>query len=282
MSGQLEVGVHVATRGNMSQYCATSSDHVEGLSNYLEHASERPVVYLYEAPPGVPNRSGRSFQHTMWVFDGPSGCRPPDPGHRRVRVHATRERGRELLRPARGAAASTIPEVAQLVEQATEAARVQIVDHNVRSSPMAKEGINGAREPVEFAHIDYTPKSGPQYVRDLMGVKAEQLLRHQFAEINLWRAIRGPVEELLARCDAQSMSLSDFVPTDPKYHDRTGEVYSRPHNPNHRWYYFPKMQRNEDICSSALIRRKMAAPALPRILPAMIRPVLRMRLPGKV
>ena len=79
-----------------------------------------------------------------------------------------------------------------------------------------------------------------------MGVEAEELLRHRFVEINVWRPIRGPVEESpLAVCDAQSMSLSDFVPTDLKYRDRTGEIYSLKHSSNHRWYYFPKMQRNE-------------------------------------
>jgi hypothetical protein len=71
------------------------------------------------------------------------------------------------------------PEVAQFVKQATGAARVQVVDHNVGCGPMAKEGINGARGPVKVAHNGYTPKSGPQRERDLMGVEAEELLRHR-------------------------------------------------------------------------------------------------------
>jgi hypothetical protein len=43
------------------------------------------------------------------------------------------------------------------------------------------------------------------------------------------------------------MTLDDFVATDLKYRDRTGEVYSVAFNPGHRWFYFPHMQRNEAL-----------------------------------
>ena len=53
------------------------------------------------------------------------------------------------------------------------------------------------------------------------------------------RPIRGPVEESpLAVCDARSMELRDFVASDLRYRDRTGEVYSVAYNPKHRWFYF--------------------------------------------
>jgi hypothetical protein len=85
-------------------------------------------------------------------------------------------------------------------------------------------------------------------VRDLLPAEGENLLKHRFAEINVWRPIRGPVEESpLAVCDATSMTLQDFVATDLKYRDRTGEVYSVVFNPNHRWFYFPKMEPDEAL-----------------------------------
>jgi hypothetical protein len=140
------------------------------------------------------------------------------------------------------------PEVEQLLKQTTGAVRVQVFDHNVRCRPMAKRGENGAREPVKFAHNDYTLKSGPQRVRDLLPAEADGLLKHRFSEINVWRPIRGPVEESpLAVCDATSMTLEDFLATDLKYRDRTGEVYSLAFNPNHRWFYFPRMERDEAL-----------------------------------
>ena len=79
-----------------------------------------------------------------------------------------------------------------------------------------------------------------------MGEEAEELLKHRFAIINLWRPIRGPVlESPLTLCDAQSLSEEDLVASDLKYPDRTGETYSITYNPNQRYYYFPKMQPDE-------------------------------------
>jgi hypothetical protein len=54
------------------------------------------------------------------------------------------------------------------------------------------------------------------------------------------------VEETpLAVCDARSIAPTDLVPTDLRYPDRTGEVYSLAFNPAHRWFYFPRMQASE-------------------------------------
>ena len=49
----------------------------------------------------------------------------------------------------------------------------------------------------------------------------------------------------LAVCDAKSIEPSDFIATDLKYVDRTGEVYSVRHNPAHRWFYISQMRRDE-------------------------------------
>src|SRR5712692_3776427 len=152
------------------------------------------------------------------------------------------------------------------MKQATGAAKVVVFDHNVRCAPMAQRGENGAHEPVKFAHNDYTIKSGPQRVRDLVPDAADRLLRQRFALINVWRPIRGPVEESpLAVCDAHSIAQRDFVPTDLKYRDRTGEVYSLAFNPNHRWFYFPQMQKNEACCSNVTIRWRTAGRGSARI-----------------
>jgi hypothetical protein len=231
----------------MEQDISASSDHIDGLINYLENNGERQVAYLYEPPEGIPARSGRNIKHTLPVYNGRAVADRltlDGQGFAFVR-HETKvvnfydpDEVRRVY----------YPEVAQLVKDVTGAIRVEVFDHNVRSRPMAKAGLNGAREPVKFAHNDYTLKSGPQRVRDLLSEEAEALLKHRFAEINVWRPIRGPVEETpLAVCDAQSMTLADFIPTDLKYRDRTGEVYSVAYNPTHRWYYFPRMERNEAL-----------------------------------
>jgi hypothetical protein len=97
-------------------------------------------------------------------------------------------------------------------------------------------------------HNDYTDRSGPQRVRDLLGEAATTLIRHRFAEINVWRPIKGPLlDSPLALCDAQTIAPEDFVATDLKYPNRTGETYSVLFNPRHRWYYFPKLERDEAV-----------------------------------
>ncbi len=100
-----------------------------------------------------------------------------------------------------------------------------------------------------MVHNDYTAKSGPRRVTDhLPPAEAEERLRHRFAEINVWRPIRGPIESTpLAVCDAGSIDPVDFVASDLIYRDKVGETYRFKFNPNHRWYYFPLLQRNEAI-----------------------------------
>jgi hypothetical protein len=97
-------------------------------------------------------------------------------------------------------------------------------------------------------HNDYTAWSSPQRVRDLMGDEAEELLKHRFAIINLWRPIRGPLlESPLTLCDAQSLAEENLIASDLKYPDRTGETYSITYNPNQGYYYFPEMQADEAV-----------------------------------
>jgi hypothetical protein len=225
----------------------TTSGRVEAPLNYLAVTAEKPVTFMYKTEPGTPQRTYQNVKHTMAILNG-----------RTVDEQLTLDRHGFALVHHRTATvnfydegevrAVYYPEVERLVKQATGAARVLVFDHNVRCTPMAKQGLNGAHEPVRFAHNDYTVKSGPQRVRDLMGDEAEALLKNRFAFINVWRPIRGPVEEApLAVCDARSMRLADFVPTDLKYRDRTGEVYSVAYNPEHRWFYFPRMRSDEAL-----------------------------------
>jgi len=232
---------------NQSTHIDTTVSRVEAPLNYLDVTAEKPVTYMYKTEPGTPQRTYQNVKHTMVILDG-----------RSINEHLTLDgQGFALVHHPTAVVnfydeaevrAVYYPEVERLVKQATGAARVLVFDHNVRCGPMAKEGLNGTREPVRFAHNDYTLKSGPQRVRDLMGDEAEALLKNRFEFINVWRPIRGPVEEApLAVCDAQSMRLADFVPTDLKYRDRTGEVYSVAFNPEHRWFYFPRMQRDEAL-----------------------------------
>jgi len=138
------------------------------------------------------------------------------------------------------------PEVEALVAEVTGATRVLAFDHNLRSAPRLKEREPGVQGPVKYAHNDYTERSGPQRVRDLLPDEAEDLLARRFAVINVWKPIRGPVLDVpLGVCDARTIGEGDLVPSDLRYRDRTGEIYGLGFAPEHRWIFFPRMQADE-------------------------------------
>jgi len=113
---------------------------------------------------------------------------------------------------------------------------------------VASIGRSRPRQPVTSVHNDYTVKSGPQRVRDLMGEEADELLHHRFEIVKVWRPIRRPLRDApLAVCDATSVAFTDFVPSDLVYRDRAGETYRVRYNPAHRWFYVPEMRVDEAI-----------------------------------
>ena len=142
------------------------------------------------------------------------------------------------------------PEAERIVAKATGGNRVVVFDHTIRRrTPGVEDRTPGIpRQPVARIHGDYTEISGPQRVRDLMGDEAEELLKHRYAIVNLWRPIRGPLLDApLALCDATTVADGDLVGQDLIYRDRVGEIYALFHNDAHRWYYAPAMARDEAL-----------------------------------
>ena len=137
------------------------------------------------------------------------------------------------------------PELQLMLRAVTGAVKVTVFAHDVRSSdPLRQAGK--VREPVAPVHNDYTPNSAPQMVREVLGsAEAEQWLERRFAEINVWRPIKGPVYAWpLAVCDAESIGARDLVAVDEGLRH---EVFMMRFNPAHRWYYFPRMKTDEII-----------------------------------
>lgn len=145
-------------------------------------------------------------------------------------------------------ASTYYPEVEALIRAETGARRVLIFDHTLRSGSAATRESRKVREPVTQVHNDYTERSGPQRVRDLLPDEADELLRRRFAIVQVWRAITRPIESHpLAIADARSLAPEDLVAADRTYPDRVGETYQVAHAPGHRWYYFPRMTRDEAL-----------------------------------
>lgn len=167
------------------------------------------------------------------------------------------------------------PECAELLRQVTGAYRVFAFDHNLRSAidRDSNRQITGGQRvqgPIYSAHGDYTLTSAPQRLRDLSmppGINdtlrtflpaGEPLLEKdiidralgeggRFALINLWRNIdTEPVaSDPLALCDAQSVQPDQLVVYEIHYGDRIGENYVVKFSPDHQWWYFSGMTRDE-------------------------------------
>jgi hypothetical protein len=135
-----------------------------------------------------------------------------------------------------------------LLREVTGAKRVLIYDHTVRRrmDGVVDRSVGTPRQPVLRVHVDQTDVSGPQRFRDLLGDEAEEWLAGRAQIVNVWRPLRGPVEEKpLAVCDGATVRPEDLVPNALIYPDRRGETYAVTYDPAHRWYYAPGMQTDE-------------------------------------
>ena len=146
-------------------------------------------------------------------------------------------------------------ESAALLKRHVGARAVFVFDHNVRNKTRAKRHEHGVGFPTDGAHNDYTLKSGPSRIAEVLEDNgALELLDRRASIINIWRPIRGPVQDQpLAICDARSTCLEDFIATriehyaegDLQVPSHTGEIYSFAHSERHKWFYVPNMQREE-------------------------------------
>ena len=140
------------------------------------------------------------------------------------------------------------PEVEALVKRVSGAARVVVFDHTVRSGDGTEREAKLVREPVLSVHNDYTERSAPRRVHEVLPEEAEALLAHRFAIIQVWRAIDQPIRSKpLAIADARSLAPTDLIPAERRYPHRVGEIYQMRYNPAHRWFYFPEMRRDEAL-----------------------------------
>jgi hypothetical protein len=141
------------------------------------------------------------------------------------------------------------PEVQALIKKHSGASEVLVFDHTIRiGDEQAMKAIN-ARPPVKGVHNDYTEASAPRRLREIVGdAEAERRFKKRWAIIQVWRPIRGTVMiDPLGMCDGRTIPQKGFILVQRRYKDRTGEVYHIAYNPEHVWYYFPQMERNEAL-----------------------------------
>ncbi|MGH0029098.1 MAG: CmcJ/NvfI family oxidoreductase [Myxococcota bacterium] len=220
---------------------------IETTLSYLRPMSERPYYYNTKPPPDTPWRNTKGDFRRVSVHDARDLPNAPGLDREGFALARVETRASDLY-DAAAVRAVFYPEVCEVVRRATGARRVLAFDHNVRNADRAALGEDGAQGPVKLVHNDYTEASGPQRVRDLLPDEADALLTRRFAVINVWKPIRGPVEQSpLGFCDAGSIAPEDMLPTDLIYADRSGEIYSFLWRETHRWFYYPAMRDDEAL-----------------------------------
>jgi len=138
------------------------------------------------------------------------------------------------------------PEMEALIKAQSGAKRVVVFDHTLRTADDELRESKQIREVVRRVHNDYTEWSAPQRVRDIVPDEAEELLKGRFAIIQVWRPIRYPVEtNPLTLADAQTLSPADMIVSERRAPGRIGQTYAIKYNPAHKWFWFPRMRREE-------------------------------------
>ncbi|MGO2415642.1 MULTISPECIES: CmcJ/NvfI family oxidoreductase [Cobetia] len=138
------------------------------------------------------------------------------------------------------------PAIEALLKQQLGVSEVHVFDHTLR-------GFEGERVPAQHVHVDYSPSSGPQRVRDLLAPEqAEQWLSGHYGIVNVWQPMGHAVErDPLAFADAETVQPGDWVNIDILYPDRCGQIQGLVYNPDHRWYFASHMRPDEAIVFNA-------------------------------
>jgi len=226
----------------MSVEAITRPQNLTATLHYLHRGAERPAYYRIDPPPGVPQWNGIDDPRDVPIEDA-----------RGRESEFTLDRNGFALVKAPTAVADFYdpeeikrvyyPEVEQLLRKTLGANRVFIFDHNVRNA-----GLPGLATPSRQVHNDHTVNSAPRRVRDHLGAEAEELLKHRFGIVNVWRPIRGPVlDSPLALCDARTFTDEDLIASDLVYAHVRGETSRVEYKPTHRWYYFSEMRPDEAL-----------------------------------
>jgi hypothetical protein len=140
------------------------------------------------------------------------------------------------------------PEVIELAKKLNGAV------HAIAFGPVPRSDdpkITQSRAPAFGAHVDYGRETVMEQVRLAMGAKeAEPWLKKRLVLMNFWRPITTVHRTPLALCDASTVLPSDLNDSeirggldDPNRPPLFG--FNLSYNPNHRWYYVPKMRPDE-------------------------------------
>jgi len=219
---------------------------IKALLTFMVPSSEKPQVLMSSNHAEANKRTGEFSAVPLSVADARALPSPPTLDREGFALVPHETRVRDFY-DAGAISEAYYPEVVDLLRRVTGATEVHIFDHTLRVEDEAKRRVHETRLPVSVVHNDYTERSGPQRVRDLLGLeKAERFMAHRFAMVNVWRSFGPSAERFpLAAADGRTVPTADYLAVDIVYHDRTGEIYQNAYSEGQRWYYFSEMRRDE-------------------------------------
>ena len=138
------------------------------------------------------------------------------------------------------------PEMEALIKAESGAKRVVVFDHTLRTADDEMREAKKIREVVRRVHNDYTEWSAPQRVRDILPDEAEDCssAASPSSRCGGRSAIRSrPIRSrwrMRARCRRDDMIISER-----RAPGRIGQTYAIKYNPAHKWFWFPRMRREE-------------------------------------
>jgi hypothetical protein len=243
---------------------------VEAAINYVAHGS---FVNRRFVAPGVERNTGRYETHRVSIRDGRE-----IKDHFRLHVHGFVLAGHHSAVTNffdKDQVDQVYPgEVVEAVKALTGATRVAPMGWMIRTSgdlsrhQQQTAGYThrgGVQPPAGEAHVDFTPERAESMARALYektfpGGKGYS----RFIASSLWRTFSEPPQDCpLALCDARSVGVEEGVPNSlfivdqiPDESTMLGEMPGEDkvpaaaifhYNPNHRWWYFSNMAREEIV-----------------------------------
>ncbi|CCU80561.1 CmcJ-like methyltransferase [Blumeria hordei DH14] len=127
--------------------------------------------------------------------------------------------------------------VAEVLKRFLGAERVQVFDYTARSRGVLH---------VPDVRADTTPQQTRKLIERMSPNEAETLLKKRHQYINVWKPLRGPVDEWpLALCDPSSVEKSDYIARDYVEVDSFIETYHLYQRASQKWYYLSNQTEQE-------------------------------------
>ncbi|PVH83071.1 hypothetical protein DL98DRAFT_558939 [Cadophora sp. DSE1049] len=162
-----------------------------------------------------------------------------------------------------------LPELQNALMKELDGRHVHVMDFAVRRRhsqfPISTGKEFETLQPAALAHVDFTVREGERLIEVMYGDQAIELLRGHWQIINIWRPLRGPLNDWpLALCDAQSVDYrNDIMAGDLVYESFATENLQVMHNADQKWFYLPDQTTTEVLIFKSADSEHSDAPASP-------------------